>query len=66
MIKITRKYNLKDKIYSTFLEKRSEAEIVKAANISDIKFLDPAKDIGGGLRGPKTSINYILAAFLGM
>ena len=65
-IKITRKYNLKDKIYSTFLEKRSEAEIVKAANISDIKFLDPAKDIGGGLRGPKTSINYILAAFLGV
>jgi len=64
-IKITRKYNLKDKIYSTFLEKRSEAEIVKAANISDIKFLDPAKDIGGGLRGPKTSINYILAAFIG-
>lgn len=65
-IKITRKYNLKDKIYSTFLEKRSEAEIVKAANISDIKFLDPAKDVGGGLRGPKTSINYILAAFLGI
>lgn len=65
-IKITRNYNLKDKIYSTFLEKRSEAEIVKAANISDIKFLDPAKDIGGGLRGPKTSINYILAAFLGV
>ena len=31
-IKITRKYNLKDKIYSTFLEKRSEAEIVKAAD----------------------------------
>lgn len=65
-IKITRKYNLKDKIYSTFLEKRSEAEIVKAANISDIKFLDPAKDIGGGLKGPKTSINYILAAFIGL
>ena len=64
-IKITRKYNLKDRIYSTFLEKRSEAEIVKAANISDIKFLDPAKDVGGGLRGPKTSINYILAAMLG-
>jgi hypothetical protein len=64
-IKITRKYNLKDKIYSTFLEKRSEAEIVKAANISDINFLDPAKDVGGGLRGPKTSVNYILAAMFG-
>jgi capsular exopolysaccharide synthesis family protein len=64
-IKITRKYNLKDKIYSTLLEKRSEAEIVKAANISDINFLDSAKDVGGGLLGPKTSINYILAAILG-
>lgn len=64
-LKITRKYNLKDKIYSTFLEKRSEAEIVKASNISDINFLDRAKDVGGGLRGPKNSINYILATLLG-
>jgi capsular exopolysaccharide synthesis family protein len=64
-LKITRKYNLKDKIYSTFLEKRSEAEIVKASNISDINFLDRAKDVGGGLRGPKTSVNYILALLLG-
>ena len=65
-LKISRKYNLKDNIYSTFLQKRSEAEIVKAANISDIDFIDPAKDVGGGLRGPKTSINYILAAILGL
>lgn len=64
-LKITRKYNLKDKIYSTFLEKRSEAEIVKASNISDINFLDRAKDVGGGLRGPKTSVNYILALLFG-
>lgn len=52
-LKITRKYNLKDNIYNTFLQKRSEAEIVKAANISDIEFIDPAKDVGGGLRGEK-------------
>ena len=64
-LKITRKYNLKDIIYSTFLEKRSEAEIVKASNISDINFLDRAKDVGGGLRGPKTSVNYILALLFG-
>ena len=64
-LKITRKYNLKDKIYSTFLEKRSEAEIVQASNISDINFLDRAKDVGGGLRGPKTSVNYILALLFG-
>ncbi|WP_445457161.1 polysaccharide biosynthesis tyrosine autokinase [Flavobacterium sp. HNIBRBA15423] len=65
-LKIFRKYNLKDNIYSTFLQKRSEAEIVKAANISDIGFIDPAKDVGGGLRGPKTSINYILAVIFGL
>lgn len=64
-LKITRKYNLKDNIYNTFLQKRSEAEIVKAANISDIEFIDSAKDVGGGLKGPKTSINYILAALVG-
>ena len=66
LIKIKRKYDLSDNIYSTFLQKRSEANIVKAANLSDIHFIDPAKDIGGGLLGPKTSVNYVLALFLGL
>ncbi|MES2239761.1 MAG: polysaccharide biosynthesis tyrosine autokinase [Bacteroidota bacterium] len=65
LIKIKRKYDLSDNIYSTFLQKRSEADIVKAANLSDIHFIDPAKDVGGGLIGPKTSVNYVLALFLG-
>ena len=66
LIKIKRKYDLSDNIYSTFLQKRSEADIVKAANLSDIHFIDPAKDVGGGLIGPKTSVNYVLALFLGI
>lgn len=66
LIKIKRKYDLNDNIYNTFLQKRSEADIVKAANLSDIHFIDPAKDIGGGLQGPKTSVNYIMALFLGI
>jgi succinoglycan biosynthesis transport protein ExoP len=66
LLKIKRKYDLNDNIYNTFLQKRSEANIVKAANVSDIQFIDPAKDVGGGLLGPKTSINYILATFLGL
>jgi len=66
LIKIKRKYDLSDNIYNTFLQKRSEADIVKAANLSDIHFIDPAKDIGVGLVGPKTSVNYILALFLGI
>ena len=66
LIKIKRKYDLSDNIYSTFLQKRSEADIVKAANLSDIHFIDPAKDVGGGLLGPKTSVNYVLALFIGI
>ncbi len=64
-LKIQRKYNLNNEIYSGFLQKRAEANIVKAANVSDIKFIDAAKDTGGGLIGPKTSVNYVMALFLG-
>ncbi|WP_026978359.1 polysaccharide biosynthesis tyrosine autokinase [Flavobacterium tegetincola] len=66
LFKIQRKYNLSDNIYSSFLSKRNEAEIVKAANVSDIKFIDTAKDTGGGIIGPKTGVNYILAFFVGV
>lgn len=66
LVKINRKYDLNKSIYNSFLEKRSEADIVRAANLSDIQFIDPAKDTGGGLIGPKTSVNYILALFLGL
>lgn len=65
-LKLSRKYNLSDNIYNTFLQKRSEASIVKAANLSDIQFIDPAKDVGRGLLGPKTSVNYVLAFFIGL
>ena len=65
-LKLSRKYNLSDNIYNTFLQKRSEASIVMAANLSDIQFIDPAKDVGGGLLGPKTDVNYVLAFFIGL
>ena len=65
LIRIMRKYNLSDNIYQTYLQKRSEAAIVKAANLSDIQFIDSAKDIGGGLIGPKTDVNYVIALLMG-
>ncbi len=65
-LKIMRKYNLSENIYQAYLQKRSEAQIVKAANLSDIQFIDPAKDIGGGLIGPQTGVNYVIAIFMGM
>ncbi|WP_333877391.1 exopolysaccharide transport family protein [Flavobacterium sp.] len=65
-LNLSRKYDLSDNIYNTYLQKRSEASIVKAANLSDIQFIDPAKDVGSGLLGPKTSVNYVLAFFVGL
>lgn len=65
LLKIKRKFDLNDNIYNTFLAKKSEADIVRAANLSDIHFIDTAKDTGGGLIGPKTGVNYLLASFLG-
>jgi capsular exopolysaccharide synthesis family protein len=65
-LNLSRKYDLSDNIYNTFLQKRNEASIVQAANLSDIKFIDPAKDVGGGLLGPKTGVNYVLAFFMGL
>jgi succinoglycan biosynthesis transport protein ExoP len=65
-VKIRRKYDLNESIINSFLAKRNEADIVKAANLSDIHFIDPAKDIGEGLIGPNTSVNYIMAFFVGI
>jgi capsular exopolysaccharide synthesis family protein len=65
-INILRKYDLSSGIYNTFLQKKSEASIVKAANLPDIQTIDSAKDVGGGLLGPRTSVNYVLAFFAGI
>ncbi|HEX8269232.1 MAG TPA: polysaccharide biosynthesis tyrosine autokinase [Flavobacterium sp.] len=65
-VQIKRRYNLNDAIINSFMAKRNEADIVRAANLSDIHFVDTAKDIGDGLIGPNTRVNYILAFFLGL
>ena len=65
-LKIKRKYDLNAMIIETFMDKRNQAEIVKAANLSDIHFIDSAKDTGGNLIGPNTNTNYVIAAFLGI
>src|SRR5690606_8741299 len=65
-MEIVRKYNLEQQFLNIFLTKRSEAEIMKAANLSDVHFIDTAKDVGKGLVGPKTAINYVIAVLLGI
>src|SRR5690606_27524214 len=62
--KIMRKYNLNEGIIAAFMSKKHEAVIVKAANLTDIHFIDPANDIGGGLIRPITVVTYVIAQFL--
>ncbi len=65
LLNIERRYNLSEGTYNLFLAKRSEAGLVKAANVSDVVFIDRAKDTGGGKVGPNTQLNYMMAGLLG-
>src|SRR5690554_4842695 len=64
-LKIQRKLDISQEAYNVYMDKRSEAAIVKAANISDISIIDEAKDIGGGRIGPNKNLNYMMGLMLG-
>lgn len=66
LLNIERRYNLSQGTYNLFLAKRSEAGLVKAANVSDVVVIDMAKDTGGGKIGPNTQLNYMMAGLLGL
>jgi len=65
-IKIERKYALSSGLYDMFINKRTEAGLIKAANVSDLLVIDAAKDVGNGPVGPNHKFNYILALAIGL
>ncbi|GHB23686.1 GumC family protein [Mongoliitalea lutea] len=60
---IFREYQLRENLYTYLLEKRAEAGIARASNVSDNAILDYAKR--GTLVFPKKQQNYIMAIALG-
>lgn len=60
---IFREYQLRENLYTYLLEKRAEAGIARASNVSDNSILDYAKR--GTLVFPKKQQNYIMAMALG-
>ena len=62
---IERRLALGQAAINLFQAKRSEAVIVKASNVSDILFIDAAKDVGGGKVGPVTKFSYVVAGVIG-
>ncbi len=47
------------------MSRRAEAELVKAANVSDVYVIDEAKDTGGGGDRKNSNINYLIALLVG-
>lgn len=63
-ISIQRQYKVNDQIYSYLLQKRAEAAIARASNISDNRVLDQARMENASIISPKTKINYLTALML--
>ena len=66
LLSLKRRYELKQETYNTLLQKRNEAGIVKASNVSDLKIIDSAKDIGQLPVAPNRKINYLIALLAGL
>jgi tyrosine-protein kinase Etk/Wzc len=66
LINIERKFNLNDQLYKYLQEKRAEAAIALASNISDNKVLDYAQLMGNGPSSPNAGFTYVLFTVLGL
>ncbi len=64
LIKFERNYNLTAANYEYLKQKQYEAGTAIAANVSDVKILDRAKDVGQFPISPRPMFNYLLAAML--
>lgn len=66
LINIKRRFDLNNELYTFLLQKRAEAAITKASNVSDAQVLDPARIETAERIGPKTSLNLIIGLVLGL
>ncbi|WP_340063737.1 GumC family protein [Ascidiimonas aurantiaca] len=66
LFNIERSYKISEASYNMLLEKRNEAGIVKAANVSDIRVIDPARNLNQPAISPDPLQNYMMATFAGL
>ncbi len=64
LVEFQRDYNLTAANYEYLKQKQYEAGTAIAANVSDIKILDKAKDVGQPPISPRPLFNYLLATML--
>ncbi|WP_438961876.1 polysaccharide biosynthesis tyrosine autokinase [Nonlabens sp.] len=65
-LKIQRQFDVNQNAYNIFMAKKAEAELVKAANVSDVYVIDEARDTGGGGTRRDSNINYLMALLIGI
>jgi tyrosine-protein kinase Etk/Wzc len=65
-IKIQRKFDLNNTVYTYLLEKRAESGIARASNIPDNRVIDYASEFSSGQIKPKPKQNLMIAIILGL
>lgn len=63
LLGIERKFNLNDAVYTSLLEKRIQAQIIKSSNLPDCEIIEPPHYYS--IASPKSLIVIILALFVG-
>jgi capsular exopolysaccharide synthesis family protein len=66
LLNIQRKFNLNEIIYNYLLEKRAEASITKASNVSDHKIIDSPRLISNEPVKPNVLVVYLFTLILGV
>ena len=64
LVSLQREYNMTAANYEYLKQKEYEASTAIAANVSDIKVLEEAKDVGQGPISPRPLFNYLVALML--
>ncbi len=66
LVNIERQYKLSESIYLFLMEKESEAGILGAGNVSDVRILEPAIVQKSNLVSPNSRQNYLIALLIGL
>ena len=66
LINIKRSFDLNNELYTFMLQKRAEAAITTASNVSDAQIIDPARVDTAVKVGPKRTINLLMGLILGL
>ena len=66
LINYQRNFNFNDDTYKYLMQRRAEAQILKASNTPDNEVLDEARIERTSRISPRTSMNYLIALILGL